>query len=91
MGWLLSLAVFGALFWMVRRSRERAEEYAASGMLYSPAYLGALILSSSLVILSVYMATLGAAHIPVGLWLLAAAMVVVLLILRQWLKRRFPY
>ena len=44
MGWMLTFAYFAFMYWCVRKARESAAEYAATGMLRSPLYWTAMIL-----------------------------------------------
>lgn len=88
---LLVIAYFAVMVWFVRRARERAAEHVASGLSRSPLYWVTSLLTLGLLGLSVYMAHLQRqSPIPSWLWLMVAALVVVILLLRRALKWRYP-
>jgi hypothetical protein len=81
-------------YFITKRSREDAQERAASGMNRSPLYWIASSLTLALIGVTLYIAHLhksGQRQVPVGWWLLIAGMIVTILLLRRSLKWRFPY
>jgi hypothetical protein len=91
MGWILIIAYIGAIFWVVRRGRERAAERAASGQLRSPLHwagnaLVLLLLALTFLIMKINHQP---AHIPNSLWMAVGANVVALLFVRRALKWRY--
>lgn len=59
MGWIVAIGICVFFYWVTRRARERAAEYAAAGMARSPLYWSAATLTMLLLGLSLYMAHLG--------------------------------
>lgn len=91
MGWIVTLGVFACCYWMARRAREQAAEYAATGMLRSPLYWSAVTLTMTLLGVSLYMAHLqDHGPIPWLFWPLVAVLLIVILLLRRALKWRYP-
>jgi hypothetical protein len=91
MTWLIYLAAFASIFWLVKRARERAGELSGAGLERSPLYWTASLLTLGLLALAMYMAHLQKqGPIPGWLWLVVAALVVVILLLRRALKWRYP-
>jgi hypothetical protein len=91
MGWIVALGVFAWLYWIARRTRERAAEYAATGMARSPLYWSAVTLTMTLLGVTLYMAHLQhQGPIPWLFWPLVAGLLIVILLLRRALKWRYP-
>jgi cytochrome bd-type quinol oxidase subunit 2 len=91
MTWLFVIAFFAVAFWFVRRAVERAAEFYGAGLERSPLYWVTSLLTFALLGLAMHMAH---AHkqgpVPSWLWLVSAALVVVILLLRRALKWRYP-
>jgi hypothetical protein len=86
---LIGFSVFASF--VMRRTRDNAAEYAATGMARSPLYWTAAALTLSLLGLSLYMAHLQErGPIPWLYWPLVAVLLVVILLLRRALKWRYP-
>ena len=81
--------LLGYLVWIFR-ARARSAERAASGMLNSPLYWIAMVLSVTLVALTIYLAHVHE-RLGIGWWSLIAAIVIALLLLRRALTWRYPY
>ncbi|QOZ79930.1 hypothetical protein XH83_33855 [Bradyrhizobium sp. CCBAU 53351] len=91
MGLVLAISVFAFLCWTAQGARERAAEYAATGMLRSPLYWSAVALTMTLLGLATYMAHLGhEGPIPWPFWLLVGILTIIILMLRRALKWRYP-
>jgi hypothetical protein len=89
--WILLIGFGAFIYYRMRRAREHAAEYAATGMARSPLYWSAAALTMLLLGLSLYMAYLGDQR-PIP-WLfgpLVAILLVVILLLRRALKWRYP-
>jgi hypothetical protein len=92
MVWFVLVAFVAFNFWIARRSRERAAERAASGMLYDPLYKFAMLLVLVLFGLVGYIMWIHKhAHVPGFLFILAGGIMVALLFLRRSMKWRYPY
>jgi Na+/H+ antiporter NhaC len=91
MYWIIAIAFFGFWFWRVRRARERAAEYAVTGMLRSPLYRASNALVLFLIALVLYIGHIHhQAPVPTFLWFAVLAIIVALLFLRRALKWRYP-
>ncbi|MBR0717585.1 hypothetical protein [Bradyrhizobium liaoningense] len=91
MSWLFIVAYFAVMIWFARSARERADEYAAAGLLRSPLYWITSLLAVTLLGLAMYMAHIHQqGPIPTLLLLLAWVLFVVVLLLRRALKWRYP-
>jgi hypothetical protein len=89
--WIVTIGLFAFFYWRMRRAREHAAEYAATGMLRSPLYWSAAALTMTLLGIALYMAHLGhQGPIPWLYWPLVAVLLVVILMLRHALKWRYP-
>lgn len=92
MTWIAALAFFAFMYWRVRQARERAHEYAATGMLRSPLYWTGNVLAIVLLGLAFterYVLRLDV--IFISAWVAAlVATVIALLIVRRALKWRYP-
>jgi len=91
MSWIVCIGGFGFWFWLARRSGNRAKELFPTGIYRSPLYWVSNTLALILVVLSMYMARINAApSSSPALWIIAVAIVLVLLFLRRFLKWRYP-
>jgi hypothetical protein len=91
MTWVFVIALFAVVIWFVRRAHEQAVEHAASGLSRSPLYWAASLLALSLLGFAMYMVHVHKqGPIPSWHWLVVAALVVVILLLRRALKWRYP-
>jgi len=71
--------------------RDKVGMHTASGMTRSPLFVAAVALTTGIVALSLYMATLPRGQIHAGYWIVEAIAVVAVLALRKMLRWRFPY
>jgi hypothetical protein len=89
--WIFTIGGFAFFYWMTRRARDRAAEYAATGMQRSPLYWSAATLTVTLLGVSLHMAHLqNQGPIPWLYWPLVVALLIVILLLRRALKWRYP-
>ncbi|MCP3448107.1 hypothetical protein [Bradyrhizobium sp. CCGUVB14] len=91
LAWIFIIGQFAFFYWLTRRAREHAAEYAATGMLRSPLYWSAAALTMTLLGVALYMAHVQQeGPIPWPFWPLVAVLIVVILLLRRALKWRYP-
>lgn len=88
---VLAIAFAAVLTGLLVHARRNGAAHAASGMLRSPLYWSASSLTMALLGLSMYMAYVHrSGPIPMVLWIIVAALVPVILVLRRALKWRYP-
>ena len=91
MAWIFTIGGFAFFYWMARRARDRAAEYATTGMARSPLYWSAATLTMTLLGISLHMAHLqNQGPIPWLYWPLVVVLLIVILLLRRALKWRYP-
>jgi hypothetical protein len=91
MAWILSLALFAALFWRARKAGERTREYAAAGALRSRLYWSQYILLGAMAGLTFAARPMLQSPVAFWAWLGGLALTLVALIfVRRALKWRYP-
>ncbi|PDT88386.1 hypothetical protein CO669_20375 [Bradyrhizobium sp. Y36] len=91
MGLVVTIGVFAFFYWIARRTRERAAEYAATGMQRSPLYWSAVALTMALLGLVLYMVHVShQGPIPWPFWPIVGILTAIILLLRRALKWRYP-
>ncbi|WP_027581321.1 hypothetical protein [Bradyrhizobium sp. Ai1a-2] len=91
MTWLFVSAYIALAIWFVRRARQRAAEHAAAGLLRSPLYWAANLLTFTLLGLVMYMARIHhQSPIPTFFWATVVVILATILLLRRALKWRYP-
>jgi hypothetical protein len=92
MTWIIALATFAFWYWMTRRAKQRAAEYAAPGMLRSPLYWSGAALVGLLVALTLSeRSVLAQGGILMWTWLAGlGATLIAIFFVRRALKWRYP-
>ncbi|MDI4234299.1 hypothetical protein OZ411_15945 [Bradyrhizobium sp. Arg237L] len=91
MTWLFVSACIAVAIWFARRGRQKAAERAAAGLLRSPLYWTASLLTFTLLGLVMYMAHIHQqGPIPTFFWAIVVLLFATILLMRRALKWRHP-